>query len=168
MYLIWKILYEIVKNIPQHKYSNYIRYFFGKHLLGECRNCRIRIGVELDRSSKNVFVGSSQIGEYSILSARNDGEIYIGDNVIMGGRIVFHTLNHNYQNKNILIKNQGVMVKPIKIEDDVWIGSDSILLSGIIVGKGSVIGAGSTVTKNVEPYSVVAGNPARLIKKRGE
>lgn len=168
MHLFYKTIYSIVKNIPQNKYSNYLRYYFGRHLLGKCDNCRIRVGVELDKSSKNVYVGSSQIGEYAVMSARKGGEIFIGDNVIMGGRVVFHTLNHNYDKKEVLINQQGVTVKPIKIEDDVWIGSDAIILPGITIGTGSVIGAGSVVTKDVEPYSIVAGNPARLIKKRGE
>ena len=166
MYIIWKILYNLVKNIPQNKYSNFMRYYFGRHLLGECNNCRIRVGVELDRSSKYVFVGSSQLGEYSVLSARKRGEIYIGDNVIMGGRIVFHTLNHNYNSKDILIVRQGVTLEPIKVGNDVWIGSDAIILPGVNIGEGCVIGAGSVVTKDVDPYSIVAGNPAKIIKNR--
>nr|WP_269430795.1 acyltransferase [Methanosarcina siciliae] len=159
-------MYDIVKNLPQNKYSNFLRSKVGKHLLGRSKSCVIRIGVELDRSSKYVFIGSSQIGEFSVLSARRGGEIYIGDDVIMGGRVIFHTLNHNYDKKDILIKKQGTIVKPINVGDDCWIGSDVIILPGVTIGKGSVIGAGSMITKDVMPYSVVAGNPARVIKKR--
>ncbi len=166
MYIIWKILYNVVKNLPQNKYSNTLRSKVGKHLLGKCKNCVIRVSVELDRSSKHVFIGSSQVGEYSVLSARSGGDIYIGDNVIMGGRIIFHTLNHNYEKRDVLIKKQGTIVEPISIEDDCWIGSDVIILPGVTIGRGSVVGAGSIVTKSVAPYSVVAGNPARMIKKR--
>jgi acetyltransferase-like isoleucine patch superfamily enzyme len=166
MYVFWKLLYDIVKILPQNKFSNFLRSKVGGHLLGCCKNCVIRIGVQLDRSSKYVFIGSSQLGEYSVISARKGGEIYIGDNVIMGGRIVFHTLNHNFEKKDFLIKTQGISVKPIKIEDDCWIGSDTIILPGVTIGKGSVIGAGSVVTKDVAPYSVVVGNPAKMVKKR--
>jgi acetyltransferase-like isoleucine patch superfamily enzyme len=52
------------------------------------------------------------------------------------------------------------------IEDDVWIGYGSIVLSGVKIGRGSIVAAGSVVTKDIEPYSIVAGNPAKLIRKR--
>ena len=54
----------------------------------------------------------------------------------------------------------------IIIEEDVWIGSNVVVLSGIKIGRGAVIGAGSVVTKDVKPYSVIAGNPARIVKMR--
>lgn len=54
----------------------------------------------------------------------------------------------------------------IIIDDDVWIGAGAIILTGVTIGKGSVIAAGSIVTKDVEPYTIVGGNPAKLIKKR--
>ncbi len=54
----------------------------------------------------------------------------------------------------------------IVIEDDVWLGVNSIILSGVVIKKGAIVGAGSVVTKSVEPYSIVAGNPAQLIKQR--
>lgn len=55
---------------------------------------------------------------------------------------------------------------PIIIEDDVWIGANAIILSGVTIGEGAIIGAGSVVTKNVEPYTIFAGNPAKKIKMR--
>ncbi|MFC4210396.1 DapH/DapD/GlmU-related protein [Pedobacter lithocola] len=61
---------------------------------------------------------------------------------------------------------QGVEREFIKIEDDCWIGTNSVILSGVTVGKGSIIAAGSVVTKSVEPYSIMGGVPAKLIKKR--
>jgi galactoside O-acetyltransferase len=60
---------------------------------------------------------------------------------------------------------EGIPTAPIKIGNDVWIGARSIILKGITIGDGAVIGAGSIVTKNVEPYTLVAGNPAVFIKK---
>jgi len=56
--------------------------------------------------------------------------------------------------------------RPVCIEDDVWIGSRVILLPGVRIGKGSIVGAGSVVTRDVEPYAIVAGNPARKIRSR--
>ena len=58
-----------------------------------------------------------------------------------------------------------VKTKPIIIEDDVWIGFGTIILKGVKVGKGAIISAGSVVTKDVESFTVVAGNPAQLVKK---
>ena len=55
---------------------------------------------------------------------------------------------------------------PIIFEDDVWIGANAIILSGVTIGEGAIIGAGSVVTKNVEPYTIFAGNPAKKIKMR--
>ena len=58
-----------------------------------------------------------------------------------------------------------VKTKPIVIEDDVWVGFNSIILKGVTIGKGSIVAAGSVVSKDVEPFTVVAGNPALVIKK---
>ena len=63
-------------------------------------------------------------------------------------------------------EKEAVSKGPIIIGDDVWIGMDSLILSGVTVGRGSVIGARSVVTKDVPPYAIVAGNPARIIKYR--
>jgi acetyltransferase-like isoleucine patch superfamily enzyme len=65
-----------------------------------------------------------------------------------------------------LIRDQGVEKKEVIIEDDCWIAANSILLAGVTIGKGSVVAAGSVVTENVPPYSVVAGVPAKWIKSR--
>jgi acetyltransferase-like isoleucine patch superfamily enzyme len=64
------------------------------------------------------------------------------------------------------IKEQGVKKEFITIEDDCWIAANSVILAGVTIGKGSVVAAGSIVTKDIPPYSVVAGVPARVIKSR--
>ena len=67
-----------------------------------------------------------------------------------------------------MIRSQQGTKKGIVIEDDVWIGSGCKILDGITIGKGSVIGAGTVCTKDVEPYSVIVGVPGKLLKRRGE
>ncbi|WP_449401090.1 CatB-related O-acetyltransferase [Chryseobacterium wanjuense] len=72
-------------------------------------------------------------------------------------------------NSNIIgepVENEKISKELIIIEDDVWIGSNSVILSGVKIGRGSIIGAGSVITKDVEPYSIVGGNPAKILRKR--
>jgi acetyltransferase-like isoleucine patch superfamily enzyme len=81
-------------------------------------------------------------------------------------RVSIYAENHNFQNPDVIMKDQGVTRQKVTIEDDCWIASNSIILAGVTVGKGSVIGAGSVVTKDVPAFSIVAGNPAKIIKSR--
>ncbi len=65
----------------------------------------------------------------------------------------------------MILQGEKKGINPI-IEDDVWIGRNAIIMPGVRIGKGSIVGAGAVVTKNVEPYSIVGGVPAKLIRKR--
>jgi acetyltransferase-like isoleucine patch superfamily enzyme len=94
------------------------------------------------------------------------GKVEIGNHVIFGPRVSVYSENHIFHDKNIPIMLQGASRKGIKIEEDVWVGSDAIILDGVHIGKGSIIAAGSVVNKDIEPYSIVGGIPAKLLKKR--
>lgn len=109
---------------------------------------------------------NSNIGAYNYIGC--SGYIEIGNDVMLGPRVGLFAENHNFEDPERTIKEQGVTKKFIKIEDDCWIGTSSVIVAGVTVGKGSVVAAGSVVTKDVPPYSVVAGAPARIIKKRLE
>lgn len=114
---------------------------------------------------EGISIGSnSAVGAYSYLGGQ--GGITIGQDVIMGAGVSFHSENHNYENPLIPIRQQGEIRKGIVVEDDCWIGAKSIILDGIHIGKGSIIAAGSVVTKNIPGGCVVAGVPARVIKER--
>ena len=108
---------------------------------------------------------NSNIGPYSYIGC--SGYIEIGENVMISPRVSLYAENHNFQEVDRTMKDQGVDIQSLVIEDDCWIAANSVILAGVKVGQGSVIAAGSVVTKNVAPYSVVAGNPAKLIRKRG-
>lgn len=107
---------------------------------------------------------NSNIGAYNYVGC--SGYIDIGNDVMLGPRVGLYAENHNFADTNIPIKDQGVTKKFIKIEDDCWIGANAIIVAGVTIGRGSVVAAGSVVTKDVPPYSVVAGSPSRIIKKR--
>ena len=103
---------------------------------------------------KNVFINAC-------CKFQDQGGITIGNGVLIGHNVTLATLNHderpNYR--------QNIYPKPIKIGDNVWIGSNAAILSGITIGKGAIIGANSVVTKNVPANTIVAGVPARIIRK---
>jgi len=107
---------------------------------------------------------NSSIGPYSYIGC--SGYIEIGDNVMISPRVSIYSENHNFEDPHIPMIDQGVTRSFVKIEDDCWIAANSIILAGVVIGQGSVIAAGSVVTKDVPPYSVVAGNPAKVLKSR--
>lgn len=106
----------------------------------------------------------SNIGPYSYVGC--SGFIEIGNDVMISPRVNLFAENHKFDDAKIPMKDQGVAVGKIVIEDDCWIASNSTILANVTIGRGSVVGAGSVVTKDVPPFSVVAGNPARIIKTR--
>ena len=110
----------------------------------------------------------SYIGPYCIFQSVH-GEIEIGNHVMFGPGVHIHGGNH-VTNKigffmNTVTKEAGSDGKVI-IEDDVWVGANAIILKGVTIGEGAVVAAGSIVIKNVQPYSIVAGSPAKIIKMR--
>ena len=129
------------------------------------RNTEILPGVIVMTYGGIIKIGDNcSINPYTIIYGH--GNTTIGDNVLIAGHCMIIPANHNYKNKDVLIRDQGLNCQGIIIEDDVWIGSGCSILDGVTIGEGSVIAAGSIVTKSVSPYSVVAGVPAKFIKKR--
>lgn len=94
------------------------------------------------------------------------GNVIIGCNVMIAPSVMIAGGNHNFSNRNIMMINQGSTSKGIEIDDDVWIGANSVILDGVKIGRGSIIGAGSVVTKDIVPYSINFGNPCKYIKSR--
>lgn len=94
------------------------------------------------------------------------GTIKIGSRVLIGYRTQINSSNHAIPPKPERIFGGGEDNKPIIIGDDVWIGGNCMIMAGVTIGEGAVIAGGAVVTKDVEPYSIVGGVPARLIKYR--
>ena len=91
--------------------------------------------------------------------------IKIGNNVLISDSVRLYTVEHQYGDVKKPPSKQGVKMADIVIEDNVWLGSGAVVLQGVRLGKGSVIGAGAVVMKDVPPHTVVAGVPARVIKR---
>jgi acetyltransferase-like isoleucine patch superfamily enzyme len=106
----------------------------------------------------------SSIGPFGYVGC--SGFISIGANVLIGPRVSMHAENHRFREADVAIREQGVTLEPIVIEDDCWIGSDVVLVGGVTIGRGAVVGAGSVVTKSVGSGEVVGGVPARAIGNR--
>lgn len=94
------------------------------------------------------------------------GGVIIEDNVSIAQNVSIISFEHDYGDLTIPIKDAPCIQKPIRIENDVWIGAGVRILGGITLGKGSVIGAGSVVLKDIPPFSIAVGVPARVVKKR--
>ena len=114
----------------------------------------------------NNAVGDMHIGHHTRIGLHNTviGPVHIGNHVNLAQGVVVSGLNHNFQNPNKRIDEQGVSTALVTINDDVWIGANSVITAGVSIGQHSVVAAGSVVTKDVPEYSVVAGCPAKVIK----
>lgn len=135
-------------------------------------NVTISRGVMIRPSSyyggdlgKGLVMGDhSSIGPYGYVGC--SGKITIGSNVMLGPKCSLFAENHVFENTDATIKEQGVKQKGITIEDDCWIGSNTIILDGVTIGKGSVIAAGSVVSKDVPAYSVFIQKKPTEIRER--
>lgn len=133
--------------------------------VGRCAMIRPSTQFGGAEMGEGLHVGNnSNIGPYSYIGC--SGYIQIGNNVMMSPRVSLYAENHNFEDVNRPMKEQGVTRQHIIIEDDCWIASHSVVLAGVTIGHGSVIAAGTVVTKSVPPYSIVAGVPGRVIRSR--
>jgi len=112
-----------------------------------------------------IIIGKNVSFNYDCYISSSRKIVSIGDNVLFGPFVSIINDNHNF-NKQQLIREQDTESKDIIIGNDVWIGARVIILAGVIIGDGAIIAAGAVVTKEVEPYTIVGGVPARKIKDR--
>ena len=115
----------------------------------------------------NNAVGDVVIGDYTRIGIHNTiiGPVTIGSHVNLAQGITVTALNHNFEDKNKRIDEQGVSTKPVVIGDDVWIGANAVILPGVTIGKHAVVAAGAVVTTEVPENTVVGGVPAKVIKR---
>lgn len=127
------------------------------------RNCSLRAEngslVIGDRVALNVNV---------LLDASMEGTITIGDDVLFGPNVVVRASDHVFADRDRPIRQQGHTGGTIVIEDDVWLASSVVVTTDVVIGRGAVVAAGAVVTKDVEPWTVVAGVPAQAVGVRGD
>ncbi|MFZ6049002.1 acyltransferase [Pseudomonas sp. CR3202] len=114
---------------------------------------------------KNLVLGDDVDIALGVIITTNGG-VEIGNRTLIGYRAQIISANHNIPNNKGRIFGSGHTNKKVTIKDDVWIGANSIILPGVTIGEGSVIAAGSIVTKDIPAYSIAAGTPAKVIKTR--
>jgi maltose O-acetyltransferase len=167
---IGALLYNpLAKHLPAsysslHLGQKRLRAFCGRLMLAKCG-----IGVNIEPNA--TFSKRVTLGDYSGIgvNAKIYGECHIGNYVMMGQDVTIITRNHAFDRTDIPMMRQGFgEERPVTIDDDVWIGDRVLILAGVHVGKGAIIGAGAVVTKDVPPYAIVGGNPAHIIRMRGD
>ncbi len=129
-------------------------------------------GVAIERNTEIGCLEDThiQIGHDTFIGPNvcigGPGDIKIGNRCLIAAHTGIISNNHKFSDLSIAIKDQGLTRKGITIEDDCWLGHGVTVLDGVTIGTGSVIGAGAVVTKNIPPFSVAVGTPARVIKSR--
>lgn len=133
-------------------------------------------GYRRVKLGKNVLIGNYvrfqamdiRVGEHSQIGHNNYfyGDIHIGRFFMSGPNVCIMAGNHGMEVNGIPMVYQNAKSKGIRIGDDVWLGCNTTILDGVNIGDGSIIGAGSVVLRDVEPYTVYAGSPAKKIRER--
>jgi acetyltransferase-like isoleucine patch superfamily enzyme len=133
---------------------------FNNFVLGD--NSTIEDFCTINNGVGDIIIGDRcRIGMSNVLI----GPVTIGNDTILAQNIVMSGLNHGYEDITLPPHDQKVTKSKITIEDEVWIGANVVVVAGVTIGKHCVVAAGSIVTKSIPPYSVVVGNPAKVIKQ---
>lgn len=142
----------------------------GMYYISQFKNCgkNVHIGQNCILTCKNISMGHNiKIGNNCVIQSSH-GEIKFGNHIMLGPGVHIHGGNHEmfkvgeWMDEVKKTSNDGL----ISIGDDVWIGANAIILKGVNIGRGAIIGAGTLVTKDVDAYNIVVGNPSKCIKKR--
>ena len=172
------ILLTYISNLKSHTgnfllyFNNYILSYIPLHSLRKCFYVSF-LGFEIGVGS-NIFMGAwfdtkknFRIGKNSIINQKcrldNRGGLTIGDNVSISAEVCILTADHDLQSPLFIGR-----CRPVTIEDYVFVGTRAIVLPGVTLGKGCAVAAGAVVTKDVEPFTIVGGVPARHIGNRNE
>ncbi|MEP6663643.1 MAG: acyltransferase [Verrucomicrobiota bacterium] len=174
----------IPQNVEMHE-TAYVETSFSFHNYRSEQSCGVRIGNGASTYLGTMFdvgpCGKVTLGEYALVHGAHiicDSEIFIGDYALISWNVVLMDTYRLPQDRALRrIELEAVAArakrffsslapaKPIRIERNVWIGFESCILPGVTIGEGSIVGARSVVAENVPPFTIVAGNPARIIRQ---
>ena len=129
-----------------------------------CNN--ISLTAVFSGNPSNITIGNDSVIRDRCMIRFKHGKIAIGNNVVISHNVTLLAGEHNYSKKDVNILSQGMFEGETVIENDVWIGSNATVLSGVRIGKGAVIGSMSLVNRSVPDYEVWGGNPAKKLKSR--
>jgi len=164
------IYYGLLRYLPSHdspilgKTATFLRYRCCTHIFKQCgKNVNIERKANFG-SGRNIIIGdNSGIG----INACIPSDTEIGKNVMMGPNCYILAGNHCFDRTDIPMIEQGFQpTKKTTIGNDVWIGRDVLMTPGRTIANGSIIAGGCVLTKDFEPYSIIGGNPSKLIRKR--
>lgn len=155
----YNLLFGLLELLPQ-----FLRRIFFKAMFR-----RLGRGGLVDYKTYFRYPSKMSIGNHSYInhgcclygSSLEGVEIVIGDDVALGPHVKIFTATHDYSTYDL-----KDVAATVRVEDNAWVGGGSIILPGVTIGRGAVIGAGSVVTRDVPPFSVAVGNPARVVRER--
>lgn len=162
---------EFGKSVTIAKYCFLDGFSTEKIVFGDC----VKVGAystltstsHFSKYGKGLKIGNnSAVGQFTEFGAA--GGIEIGNDVIMGSYVSFHSENHNFSDTEILIREQGVTSKGIKLGNNIWVGAKVTFLDGCAVGNNSVVAAGAVVNGIFPDNVVIGGVPAKIIKNLAE
>ncbi len=146
-------------------------YYIVNHVAGVARvhhkrGARIRPTAFL-RDAQNIYLGENTTVNHlcCLWAGKKDARIVLGDNVMLGPGVKMFAFNHGMA-RNQAMQNQPVTEADIIVGNDVWIGANAVILAGVKIGDGCVIAAGAVVTRDLPPYSIAGGVPAKALKER--
>ncbi|MGN8035980.1 acyltransferase [Chitinophaga sp. 22321] len=153
-----------------NKIANVVANSFHKAGIKRLKFRQLGTGVSIGRPFHCSGEGNISIGEYVYIGPGAKlygvGGIHIGKGTIIGPDVTIYSANHVFREANYIPYDQRVEVKPVTISENVWIGGNVIIVPGTNIGEGCIVGAGSVVTGSIAPFSIVAGNPAKVIGSR--
>lgn len=162
--ILWLIYKHLISHLP-YSPGNRLREKILKRILGRMgEGSHVSTQVSII-SPENVFL-DERVGVANRVILDGRGGISIGKDSIIGFESIILSCTHKSSSRDIPIRDQGMYQKKISIGEDVWIGARALIMPGVKIGQGAIIGANAVVSRDVEPYAIMGGVPARLIKYR--
>ncbi|NEM97606.1 acyltransferase [Pontibacter sp. BT327] len=161
----FELFASIIFALPRHKIFNFIKSGFLRSMgskVGTGITYYPRIKVS---PGTNLVLGNHVDLAWGVLITTGGG-VEIGDRSLIGYNTQIFSANHVIPPRPQQIFTSGHEKKKVKIGKDVWIGAGCIILPGVTIGEGAVVAGGSVVTKDVAPFTIVGGNPAKILKER--